>query len=96
MSEDRSHGVYRFTQLTTSKIYPSSPVRLPGLKADALYRVKPLSVSEDITQIGNAQSDSAWWNADGVVLPGELLMSSGLRTPSLHPAQAVLFEAELV
>ncbi|MFT9111424.1 MAG: alpha-galactosidase [Bifidobacterium psychraerophilum] len=96
VSEDRSHGVYRFTQLTTSKIYPSSPVRLPGLKADALYRVKPLSVSEDITQIGNAQSDSAWWNADGVVLPGELLMSSGLRTPSLHPAQAVLFEAELV
>jgi alpha-galactosidase len=95
VSEDKSHGVYRFTQLTTSKIYPSAPVRLPGLDPDALYRVKPLSVSRDISEISNAQSDSGWWNEQGVVLPGALLMSSGLRAPSLHPAQAVLFEAEL-
>jgi alpha-galactosidase len=95
VSEDKSHGVYRFTQLTTSKIYPSAPVRLPGLDPDALYWVKPLSVSRDISEISNAQSDSGWWNEQGVVLPGALLMSSGLRAPSLHPAQAVLFEAEL-
>jgi alpha-galactosidase len=57
--------------------------------------VKPLSVSLDVSEIGNGQSDLAWWNAEGVVLPGMFLMASGLRAPSLHPAQAVLFEAEL-
>jgi alpha-galactosidase len=95
VNRDRSHGVYSFTQLTTSKIYPSAPVRLPGLDPEALYRVKPLSVSLDVSEIGNGQSDLAWWNAEGVVLPGMFLMASGLRAPSLHPAQAVLFEAEL-
>jgi alpha-galactosidase len=94
VGENGARGVYRFTQLTTSKIYPSAPIRLPGLDPEALYRVKPLAVSQDISEIGNGQSDLAWWNQTGVVLPGAVLMSSGLRPPTLHPAQAVLFEAE--
>lgn len=95
VSADRSHAVYRFTQLTTSQTYPAAPVDLPGLDADAVYQVKPLSVSLDLDAdgIGNGQSALGWWTADGAALPAVALETYGIRPPSLHPAQAVLFEA---
>ena len=95
VSADRSHAVYRFTQLTTSQTYPAAPVDLPGLDPDAVYQVKPLSVSLDLDAagIGNGQSALGWWTADGVTLPAVALETYGIRPPSLHPAQAVLFEA---
>ncbi|MFR0579006.1 alpha-galactosidase [Bifidobacterium thermophilum] len=95
VSADRSHAVYRFTQLTTSQTYPAAPVDLPGLDPDAVYQVKPLSVSLDLDAAGisNGQSDLGWWTADGAALPAVALETYGIRPPSLHPAQAVLFEA---
>ena len=46
--------------------------------------------SLDIT---NGQSPLGWWNDDGVCLTGRALQTYGIRPPSLHPAQAVLFTA---
>ncbi|MCI1219698.1 MAG: alpha-galactosidase [Bifidobacterium sp.] len=93
VSADGSRAVYRFTQRTTSATYPAAPVHLPGLDADALYRVLPLAVNRELgCDVTNAQSVSGWWNADGVTLDGRALQTYGLRVPSLHPAQAVLFE----
>lgn len=90
---DGSRAVYRFTQRTTSATYPAAPVRLPGLDPAAMYRVRPLAVNRDLgSDITNAQSPSGWWNAEGVTLDGRTLQTYGLRVPSLHPAQAVLFE----
>ena len=95
VSADRSYAVYRFTQLTTSQTYPAAPVNLPGLARDAVYQIKPLPVSADLdaTGIGNGQSPLGWWTPRGVLLPAVALETYGLRPPSLHPAQAVLFEA---
>ncbi|MFT8593700.1 MAG: alpha-galactosidase [Bifidobacterium sp.] len=92
VSEDKSHAVFRFTQLTTSQHYPVAPIRIPGLDAEGAYTVRPLSVSLDLDGIGNGQSELGWWNEQGSVLPGEFLAECGVRPPSLNPAQAVLFE----
>ena len=99
---DGSAAIYRFTQLATSQTYPAAPVRLPGLDPDAAYLVRPLPVCVDLERmdagsgVGNGQSPLGWWNEEGVVLPGAALTAYGVRPPSIHPAQAVLFCAERV
>ena len=95
VTPDRSVAIYRFTQLTSSQTYPAAPVRLPGLDPERLYRVTPLapSLGAADSQIANGQSDLGWWNSDGVLMTGEALQRYGLRILSLHPAQAVLFQA---
>ncbi|MBW3081403.1 alpha-galactosidase [Bifidobacterium saguinibicoloris] len=92
---DGSAAFYRFTQLTTGQTYPAAPVRLPGLDPDAVYRVQPLHLDLDLAALGlgNGQSPLGWWTADGVLMTGRALETYGLRPPSLHPAQAVLFTA---
>lgn len=95
VAADGSRATYRFTQLTSSQTYPAAPVRLPGLDAQALYRVRPLGVSEDLAVAGlaNGQSPLLWWRGNGIELDGGALGSYGIRPPSLNPAQAVMFEA---
>ncbi len=91
---NKKAGIYRFTQVTTSQTYPAAPVRLPGLDPDTVYVVSPLDVSLDLAKqdITNGQSPLGWWNADGVKMTGRALATYGVRPPSLHPAQAVLFK----
>ena len=94
---DRSAAVYRFTQLTTGQTYPAAPVRLPGLDPTRIYRVTPLDPCLALVGpanpagISSGQSALGWWTADGVRMTGEALSGYGLRPPSLHPAQTVLF-----
>ena len=94
----RDAAIYRFTQLTTGQTYPAAPVRLPGLDPTRVYRVSPLDPclalanSANPAGIANGQSPLGWWAADGVCMTGEALARYGLRPPSLHPAQAVLFK----
>ncbi|KFI67822.1 alpha-galactosidase [Bifidobacterium magnum] len=101
VSADKKHAIYRFTQLTTSQTYPAGTVRLPGLDPQAVYRVKPMGVSYESgllgeNRINNAQSALGWWTPDGVALPGEALGTyTGVRPPSLHPAQAVLIQVDM-
>ncbi|MDU2422716.1 MAG: alpha-galactosidase [Bifidobacterium scardovii] len=92
---DKSAAFYRFTQVTTSATYPAAPVHLPGLDPDATYRIVPLWLDLDLDGlgIGNGQSALGWWNENGVLMTGRALQTYGLRPPSLHPAQAVLFTA---
>lgn len=100
ISADGERAVYRFTQLTTSQNYPAAPVRLPGLDRCANYVVRPLPCSlaagEPFSELGNGQSPLGWWNVDGIVLSGAALASYGLRPPSLHPANAVLFSVSRI
>ena len=100
ISADGARAVYRFTQLTTSQTYPAAPIALPGLDAQATYRVRPLALNmasgEPFGEIGNGQSELGWWNANGVEMTGEALASYGLRPPSIHPANAVLFSVTRV
>lgn len=96
VSADGARAVYRFTQLTTSATYPAAPVKLPGLEAGSVYRVRPLPVNFDISGYRCGQSPLGWWTEQGVELGGEALMTYGLRPPALHPAQAVLIEVTRV
>ena len=104
VAQDGSKAVYRFTQLTASRSYPAEPVRLPGLNPRSLYRVSLLPASvADMPEKGNGQSPLLWAHTAGsdssyqgnfsgqVVLDGEALARYGIRPPSLHPAQAVIF-----
>ena len=90
---NRNAAIYRFTQLTTSQTYPAAPVHLPGLDPKRKYRISPLDPSLDLEGLTNGQSTLGWWNEEGVVLTGEALQRYGIRPPSLHPQQAVLFKA---
>ncbi|RSX52110.1 alpha-galactosidase [Bifidobacterium goeldii] len=92
---DRSAAFYRFTQLTTGQTYPAAPVRLPGLDPDGVYRIQPLWLDLDLDglKLGNGQSPLGWWTKDGVLMSGRALATYGLRPPSIHPAQSVLFTA---
>lgn len=69
-------------------------MRLPGLDPDKVYEVSPLDVSLDLIKqdITNGQSPLGWWNPEGVKMTGRALETYGIRPPSLHPAQAVLFK----
>ena len=67
-----------------------------------MYRVTPLDMNRELKlnvtdgqslDITNGQSPLGWWNDDGVCLAGRALQTYGIRPPSLHPAQAVLFTA---
>ena len=90
---NRNAAIYRFAQLTTSQTYPAAPVHLPGLDPKRKYRISPLDPSLDLEGLTNGQSTLGWWNEEGVVLTGEALQRYGIRPPSLHPQQAVLFKA---
>lgn len=95
VSQDRSQGVFRYTQLTMSRSYPAAPVRLPGLDPHALYRVEPLDASRDLTGIGTGQSPLLWWE-HGAILDGEALRRYGIRPPQMNPAHAVVLVARKV
>lgn len=91
IAADKTEAVMRFTQLVTSQNYPPQPIRIPGLDPEKTYKVTPLPVSEDLTDIGTGQSPLLWWNTEGTEVNGQVLGSVGIRPPQLNPAEAVLF-----
>lgn len=93
---DGSRAVYRFAQLTTSVNYPAQTVALPGLDPGANYRVRPLDVCKSLAAVGNGQSPLTWWEDNGAVLPGAVMVDQGLRPPVIHPAEAVVFQVERI
>ena len=89
-ASDRSQAVVSFAQLTSAKSQTPPPLRLPGLDADAQYRVQHLSIPYETW--GSGRTQPAWLsNTDGVVLSGRQLAAHGIQPPTLHPESAVLF-----
>ncbi|ALV46291.1 alpha-galactosidase [Arthrobacter alpinus] len=84
---DGGRAVYALTQRSASTTYPSGRVTLPGLAAEARYRV---SLSQPLDeQVGNGQSPLAW-PLHETILPGSVLGSAGIQSPVLFPEQSVL------
>lgn len=97
VSADGTHALYRFAQVRTSVHYPANPVRLPGVDAEKLYRVRPVEVQRELShEETNGQSELLWWTQEGVIVPGAALLNYGLRPPQLNPAQAVVFAVDEV
>lgn len=89
-SADRSEGIVSLAQLATAKSLTSPPLRLPGLDADALYRVEHLRLPDE--RWGSARTQPAWLTDEGgIALTGRQLATHGIQAPTLHPESAVLF-----
>ncbi len=97
VAEDGSDAVFAVVALATSRLYPPGPVRLPGLRADRTYHVRPLAPGD--VPDGNAHNWGVflpWWKAEGVTLPGRVLEAAGVQAPVLHPERLVLVRATAV
>lgn len=90
---DRSEGIIAFAQLTTAPSQTPPPLRLPGLDADARYRVEHLRIpSEKSAEKWGAARVQPAWLRDGIVLTGRQLAAHGVQPPALHPESALLFK----
>lgn len=84
ISSDRRRSLWTLLQRTTSDTYPSPPMRVPGLDPELQYRVQLLG---DLPEGAAAPP----WIREGLSLPGRLLSSVGVSTPTLHPGTACRF-----
>ncbi|MDC4232443.1 alpha-galactosidase [Actinomyces sp. B33] len=91
---DGRRSVWRFAALSSSQHYPYAPIRLPGLRRGAHYRIRPLGGPGLYEQAMSpmARTRLEWWNEEGAVVPGTVLSRWGLRPPHLLPGSAVLIE----
>jgi alpha-galactosidase len=93
VAQDGSAALYCWARVATSAEGQSGRVRLPGLAADARYRVR---VRTDLGLPAFHQTSGPSWLtaalADWVSLPGAVLAVAGVPMPTLNPEQALLIE----
>lgn len=92
VSPDRSRAIYAYAQLEVARASKPSDFILPGLDPDAVYRIRMVEPAGDSKTL---QSKRPAW-ADGIEIPGRLLVSGGLRPPRLYPENAILIEVDRV
>ncbi|HSP27132.1 MAG TPA: alpha-galactosidase, partial [Ilumatobacteraceae bacterium] len=85
---DRSEALVSFAQLATASSLTPPVLRLPGLDAEAHYRVEHVALPDE--RWGMALTQPAWL-IDGVELTGAQLAAHGIRPPVMHPESAVVF-----
>lgn len=91
VAQDGSEAIYALVALATTVWAPPGPVRLPGLQAEAKYRITVLGNSERPDHGGN----TAWWDA-GLVLSGAVLGTVGIQAPAQYPEHSVLIHLERI
>jgi alpha-galactosidase len=89
VGSDAASAVFTITQTDTSIAYPPGRVRLPGLAADRLYRVRVIATEDGGDRPG--RSVLAWTQHD-TVLTGRELETIGLRPPVQDPQRATVIE----
>lgn len=89
VARDASAARYMVHSPYTGALGLQGRLRLPGLQADARYRVRPRLVGPAPAGL----IPPPWFTA-GVTATGAALASVGLTPPSLNPEQAVLLEVE--
>jgi alpha-galactosidase len=85
---DQTEALVAFIQLRTAPSLTPPPLRLPGLSADATYRVEAILLPGQ-ERLGPGRRQPAWL-ADGIVLTGAQLAVHGLQMPSLDPENGLL------
>ena len=90
---DGSAALYCWARVATSTEGQSGRVRLPGLAADASYRVR---VRTDLGLPSFHQTSGPAWLTEAlagwVTLPGAVLAVAGVPMPTLNPEHALLLE----
>lgn len=89
VAQDGSRALYEIAQVATSVQNRAGAVRLPGLDADARYRVRPLAPG-DATP-GPMHTSLPWWG-EGLEASGAVLGRAGVVVPTLYPERLVLVE----
>ena len=92
VSADKDDAVFSLMRVATSPVRPGPAIALPGLDADADYRLEELlpdGVRSPVEYDPRFPESWAWWQ-EGVTLPGRILSGVGLRFPDLMPEHAVL------
>ncbi|MDF1490184.1 alpha-galactosidase [Tessaracoccus caeni] len=92
VSQNKDEAIFSLMRLTTSPVRPTYEIRLPGLAADATYRLSELlpdGVATPVPYEPHAPQSWAWW-AEGATLPGRILSDVGLRFPDIEPEHALL------
>ncbi|WP_366146563.1 alpha-galactosidase [uncultured Pseudokineococcus sp.] len=89
VAPDGSDALFALVQLTTALTSVPGSVRLPGLRPEATYRVVAQAPG-DLPRVRRQRLTPWLAEDDGVVLPGSVLASAGLRAPALDPEQLLL------
>jgi alpha-galactosidase len=92
VSADKDDAVFSLMRVATSPVRPGPAIALPGLDADADYRLEELlpdGVRSPVEYDPRFPESWAWWQ-EGVTLPGRILSGVGLRFPDLMPEHVVL------
>jgi alpha-galactosidase len=89
VSDDRSHAVFAYVQLTPSATTAPAPMRFPGLDPERRYRVSLIDNIGSTRPFGRAQPS---WITERPTMSGRQLVTSGLQMPIQHPESIVLVE----
>ncbi|PVG81805.1 alpha-galactosidase [Nocardioides gansuensis] len=95
VAEDAGEAWYVAATVAATATQHPAAVRLPGLAADATYRVtgetpRGRALHDDAHRADLATS---WLESDGLVVPGAVLGSLGVRLPVLSPETAQVIRA---
>ncbi len=94
VATDQSEAIYAVVNLRSAATAPAGRIRLPGLDAQATYRLRalpPADASEALTTHGTP----SWW-ADALTISGRLLTELGVQPPALNPERLALLHARRV
>ena len=92
---DRNEALVACIQLQTDMALTPHPLRLPGLKPDARYRIERVPLPDDKSERGPARAQPAWLR-DGIVLSGRHLAAAGLQMPVMNPESALLLHLQAI
>lgn len=76
----------RLVVIQSERPHTSLPprIRIPGLAADARYRITLQHASENVDRANRRFKSPLWTSADGLCLSGEVLAAAGLGLPALY------------
>ncbi|TYL42149.1 alpha-galactosidase [Dickeya sp. ws52] len=96
VSEDRRQALFLITQLAMPDYALAGVLRVPGLDAQARYRLTVVDHPDlkPVIEGGSTMRQLPTWMAAPAEYSGEWLMKAGLRLPILNPETALLLELE--
>ena len=94
VAADGSEALIALVTLASSAVAVPPPLRFPGLDADRVYRLEPLTLGGAPHAIQDAPP--AWLFEGGITITGRLLADLGVPVPLLGPELALLLRAVAV
>ncbi len=90
VDEGANRAIFAVVALDSAEAAVPPAARLPGLRPDVRYVVRPLAPGDRPRTIGDAMPP--WWERGSAMLTGRVLEEVGLPVPLLAPEEAILLE----